>query len=75
MRKQDDVSRQGRVRRSERRAGGEGNWHVAVAPPVRQREPAQVKSRKENARPIPQARERIEPVRRRAREGGTERPE
>ena len=75
VRKQDDASQQRRARRSERRGSGEGNRREAAESPVRQREPAQVTSRPENARPVPQqARERSEPLRQRAPEGGAERP-
>lgn len=63
MHKQDDAIRQGRARWSERRGSGEGKWHEAAKSSVCQREPAQVRSRTENPRPIPQARERTEPVR------------
>ena len=62
-RKQDDASHQSRARRSERRGSGEGNRGETADLPVRQREPAQVMSRPENGMPVPQARERSEPLR------------
>lgn len=79
VRKHDHASRKERVPRSDRWGSGEGNWHGAGSP-VRQREHAQVTSRTENGRPIPQARERTQPLlaqplRLRAPEGDTERPE